>query len=171
MSRFAYAFLLFTLSACAQMKVVPAAPPKDNPLKPLEYLVGGTWVAEGDYPGTGHYTAERTYHWMLNRNFIEQNNVIKVGATTIEVKRIYGWDSQKNKLAAWGFGDDGGIATVEADPTETEISFEGTRSGGGGFSPLRFTLKKLNDNEFTEATETKKDGPWLPLMTFHFTRK
>jgi len=171
MSRFAYAFLLLTLSGWAQQAAAPTAPPKQNPLKPLEYMVGGTWVAEGEFPTMGHYTAERTSHWLLNQNFIEQDNLIKLSTMTIEVKRIYGWDSQKNRFVAVGFADDGGIATTEASLDEKEVAFEGSRTFRAGLTPVRFTLKKLNDNEFTEATETKRDGSWVPLMTFHFTRK
>jgi hypothetical protein len=181
MLRFWCALLLLTLSAWAQQAAAPngmvvrptqaAGPSSHDSLKPLEYLVGGTWVAEGEYPQMGHYSAERTYHWVLNQNFIEQSNVIKLGDIQIEVRRIFGWDSQKNKIVAWGFGDDGGVATAEAAPAESEDVFEGTRNSSSGVTPVRFTLKKLADNEFTEVTETKKDGTWKPLMTFHFTRK
>jgi hypothetical protein len=45
-------------------------PRKDRPLKPIEYLVGGTWTAKGKLPGVGPYSAERTYRWALGGKFI-----------------------------------------------------------------------------------------------------
>jgi hypothetical protein len=181
MLRFSGAVLFLILNAWAQQAATPdrllvrptqtIEPSSHDSLKPLEYLVGGTWVADGEYPRMGHYSAERTYHWVLNQSFIEQSNLIKLADTQIEARRIFGWDSQKKKIVVWGFGDDGGVASAEAAASDVEVAFEGTRSSSVGVNPLRFTLKKLTENEFTENTEAKKDGDWKPLMTFHFTRK
>ena len=147
-------------------------PAKDRPLKPIAYLVEGTWTAQGEMAGIGPYTAERTYRWALGGKFIEQRHVMKFGTGETESKGIIGWDSEEKAIMAWGFGDDGGIATTRAENvTETEIRFEGVRVGGFISGPIRATFNKVNDDEFVENAETKQGNDWTPMFSFKFTRK
>lgn len=145
---------------------------KDSPLKPIDYLIGGAWTAEGELPGVGPYTAERTYQWALGGKFIEQRHVIKFETGESVTKGIIGWDPEKKAIMAWGFGDDGGIATSRGENlTETEIRFEGVRVGGFISGPIRATNKKVNNDEFVETAEMKKGNDWTPMFSFKFTRK
>ncbi len=147
-------------------------PEKDHPLGPIEYMVGGTWTAEREIPGLGRYTAERTYRWVLGGKFIEQRHVMKFSKGEIETKGIIGWDPEKKTIAAWGFGDDGGIATSHAQrTTPTEVRFEGVRVGGVNSGPIRAANRKVSDDEFIEAAEAKTGNEWTPMFSFRFTRK
>ncbi len=162
--------LVLLLMASPPEKGVPMS--SQDQLKPLEYLVGGTWTAEGDLPGAGHYTAERTYRWTLDGNFIEQHHVMRFSGGQIETKGIIGWDPEKKAIVAWGFGSDGGVATSRADDaTAVEVRFEGQRVGGFNAGPVRATNKKVGDGEFLEVAEAKKGETWTPMFTFRFTRK
>jgi len=135
------------------------------------YLIGGTWTARGELPGFGSYTAERTYHWVLGGNFIEQRQVMKLANGEVETKGIIGWDVEKQAIVAWGFGNDGGVAATRADHvTATEVRFEGARAGAFNAGPIRATQKKVSDDEFVESAENKKGEVWSPMFTFRFTR-
>jgi hypothetical protein len=140
-------------------------------LRPVEYLIGGTWTAQGELPGVGHYTARRTYRWTLDGNFVEQHHAMEFANGQIETKGIIGWDAEKRMIVAWGFGSDGGFAASHADQaTLTELRFEGVRVGGFNAGPVRAINQKLNDDEFVEVAETKQGEAWTPMFTFHFTR-
>jgi hypothetical protein len=140
-------------------------------LKSIEYLVGVTWTTQGELPGVGKFTAERTYRWALGGNFIEQRHVMRFSTGEMETKGMIGWDPEKKAIVAWGFGSDGGIATSRADPpTPTEIRFEGVRVGDFNAGPIRATNKKESDDEFVEIAESKKSDVWVPMFTFRFTR-
>ncbi|HXY23105.1 MAG TPA: DUF1579 family protein [Candidatus Acidoferrum sp.] len=167
--------LVFLVSLSVSVCIVagsqqPGAQPQESHLRSLEFLIGD-WVAEGELPGAGHFTAERTYRWILDKNFIQQTHKMKIGTAEFEVVGILGWDPQKQKMVAWGFGSDAGIATSESNPDAKELVFEGQRNLGGTSTPIRATFKKLGPDEFTELAEMKKDGAWISMFTFHFTRK
>jgi hypothetical protein len=141
-------------------------------LKPVEYLVGGIWTTQGEMPGLGTYTAERTYRLVLNGNFIEQRHVMKFAGGEMETKGMIGWDAERKAIVGWGFGSDGGVGTSRAEEaTLTEIRFEGERSGGFNTGPIRASIKKTSADEFVEVAEGKKGDVWTPMFTFHFTRE
>ncbi len=100
----------------------------DDPLPPIAYVVGGTWAADGEISGIGKYSAERSYHWVLGRKFVEQRHVMKFSETEMETMGIIGWNPEKKAIAAWGFGSDGGLATSHVTAANhKEIQMEGTR--------------------------------------------
>jgi len=145
---------------------------EEAPLAPFAYLVDGTWTAQGEIPGVGSYSAERTYQWVLGGKFIEQRHVMKFQNGEIETKGIIGWDSEKKTIMAWGFGSDGGIATSSVEhATTSEIRMQGVRVGGFNAGPIRASYQKVSENEFLETAEAKKGGDWTPVFRFRFTRK
>lgn len=145
---------------------------KDSPMKPMEYLVGGTWMAQGEIPGVGPYTAERTYRWVLGGKFIEQRHMMRFRNGETETRGILGWDPELKVITAWGFGDDGGIATSRAEKlTEAEICFEGVRVGGFVSGPIRSTNRKVSHDEFVEIAERKQGNDWTAMFSFRFSRR
>jgi hypothetical protein len=142
-----------------------------NLLKSFGYLLGSTWSAKGEMPGFGKYVIERTYRWALDSSFIEQRHVMTVGKLNIKVVGFIGWDREKGKAVAWGFGNDGGVATTTGTIKGSNIVFEGSRSGGYNGGPVRSEFKKVAENEFVESAEVQKEGKWIPAFEFHFTRE
>ncbi len=143
----------------------------DGNLTPIAYLVGDTWTAAGEISGFGKYSAERSYHWVLGRKFIEQRHVMTFPDAEMETKGIIGWNPEKKAIAAWGFGSDGGIAASHVTAaTQTEIQMEGTRVGPFNAGPIRSTFRKVNDDEFLEIAEIKKGDDWVAMFTFRFRR-
>lgn len=168
---------MFLKAALLLLIVSAAAPQQERPmsthgqLESIEYLVGGTWTTQGDLPGVGKFSAERTYHWMLGKNFIEQHHVMRFPGGEMETKGVIGWDPEKKVIVAWGFGSDGGIATSHStSATPTEIRFEGVRVGVFNAGPIRATHKKVNNDEFVEIAESRKGDAWVSMFTFRFTR-
>ena len=167
-------FLIWSVLVLFPMVVVGQTESKSTVehLKPIEYLVGGTWKATGEIPGLGKYTAERNYRWILNNQFIEQRHVMKLGDQQMETKGILGWDSDQQELVAWGFGDDGGIVTSHAQrDAESGLRFEGVRVGEFNAGPVRATFRKINQNRFQEIAEKKNGDQWIPMFTFEFQRE
>ncbi len=161
--------LLLALAGAASAGDAPA--PGANPLEPFAYLVGGAWTAQGEHPGIGPYTADRTYRWIVGGKFIEQHHAMRFAKGDAETRGVIGWDAEKKVVVAWGFGSDGGIAVVRAVPvTPTEIRFEGERTGGLDAGPIRATFRKISDREFEEIAEVRKGDAWEPMVTFRFVR-
>jgi hypothetical protein len=141
-------------------------------LELIEYLVGGTWKTQGEIPGVGKFTAERTYRWVLAGSFIEQRHVMKFSSGEMETLGMIGWDPEKKAIVAWGFGSDGGVATSRAiAATATEIRFEGVRVGDFNAVPIRAIQRKESDDEFVENAESKQGDAWVPMFTFRITRE
>lgn len=150
-----------------------AGPPAgEDPLAPLAYMVGGTWTAEGELPGFGEYTAERSYRRILDGRFIEQRHVLRIQGNEIETLGILGWDPDQATIVAWGFGNDGGIATTRADlVTADEIRLDGVRIGEFNPGPIRATFRRVSAEEFVEIAEMKRGDEWVPMFTFRFRRQ
>lgn len=144
----------------------------ENPLQPLEYLVGGIWKAEGEITGFGKYSASRSYRWALGGKFIEQQHVMRVKETQFETKGIIGWNPDTKAIVAWGFGSDGGITTTSANTATAgaELRLEGNRVGPFHAGPIRATFRKVNENEFVELAEIKKGDQWEQMFSFRFKR-
>ena len=166
---FALTSLIVILSGSSGLWAQQEAP--KTQLDRLAYLVGGRWTAEGEIPGFGNYTAERTYEWMLDGKFIEQRHVMTLPNAEIETKGVIGWNPEQQAIVAWGFGSDGGIATtVGAVIGPDELAFEGKRVGAFNAGDVRATFHKIHDDEFTEKAEIKRDGQWQEMFTFRFRR-
>ncbi|MCI0707588.1 MAG: hypothetical protein L0Y80_08915 [Ignavibacteriae bacterium] len=148
----------------------PPTMSKQNRLKPVAFMVGGTWTAKGSIEGFGEYVAERTYWWSLDSNFIEQRHRMSIAGSQIEAHGVIGWDAVSKKIVGYGFGNDGGIATTTATVTAGTIVFEGSRMGGYNPGALRGTFTIKNENEYTESVETQKDGKWIPSFSLQWVR-
>ena len=159
--------LMFCLTAVQQTP----PPARANHLKTLEFLVGGTWTAGGEFLGFGKYIAERSYRWSLDSSFIEQHHLLTLNSHQIEAIGFLGWDPNKNQVVAYGFGNDGGIATTAATIQGKVIIFEGSRIGGFNPGPLRGTFTIMSNDDYTESVEVQKDGVWVPSFSFHWVRK
>ena len=143
----------------------------NDQLEPMAYLVGGLWRAEGEIPGFGEFTTERSYEWALAGQFIEQRHVMKLPDAKMEALGIIGWHPDKKAISAWGFGSDGGIAVTDVSAaTNDQIRMEGARVGDFNAGPIRSTFRKINNNEFLEIAEVEKDGEWVEMFTFRFRR-
>lgn len=149
----------------------PTPPSKPAHLKAFDFLTGGTWKAEGEIAGFGKYTAERTYRWSLDSAFIEQYHSMKLKGGKVEAIAFLGWDPGKNSVIAYGFGNDGGIATTAATVERTVIVFQGSRVGGFNPGPVRGTFTIKDDHEFTESVEVQMQGKWTPSFSFQWMRK
>lgn len=162
--------ILFLCVLCASVANLHAQ--AADPLKAFDSFIGGTWVAEGEFPGIGRYTAARTYRKILDGKFIEMEQVMHVGSAQASTVGIIGWDAGKHKIAAWGFSDDGSLALTECSLTSPdEFVFEGRLVGGVAPGLARGTFRRTGPDQFAEMVHVKKDGEWQPRFQFAFSSR
>jgi hypothetical protein len=143
-----------------------------DPLKPFDFFVGGTWVAEGEFSGLGRYTAERTYRKILDGKFIEMEQVTKIGAQQSVVRGISGWHPERKAIVTWAFADDGSIAITECDCASAEsFTFTGRLIGGMSAGPVRGNSRRTGPDSFVETVEAERNGAWLSHGQFEFKRR
>ena len=164
--------LRFLCVLCVSAVGVQAQRAADDPLKPFDFFVGGTWVAEGEFPGMGRYTAERTYRKILDGKFIEMEQVTKIGAYQSIVRGVSAWHPDKKKIVTWGFADDGSIAISECECASADRStFEGRLIGGMDPGPVRGNSRRTGPDSFVEIIEAERNGAWQSHGQFEFKRK
>lgn len=143
-----------------------------DPLKPFDFFVGGTWVAEGEFPGMGRYTAERTYRRILDGKFVEMEQVTKIAAYQSVVRGVSGWHPEKKRIVTWGFVDDGSIAISEWESASAgAFTFEGRLIRGTDARPVRGSSGRTSPDSFVEAIEAERNGAWQSQGKFEFKRK
>jgi len=130
---------------------------KYSHLKPLEWLIG-TWVATS--PGR---TAETTFEWTRNKNFIKRTFTIKLGEQDFTITKgtqLIGYDPSKGEIRSWLFDSESGFA-------ESVWSVDGNHLVGqsnvvladGSTAQSTDTLTQITDNQFTfQSTKRTIEG-------------
>jgi len=137
----------------------------------LQPLAGGCWVAAGQVPGLGEYTAERAYSWVLGGQFLAERHNMDLGRYAMKWDSVIGWHPDAQKVIQYSFGNDGSIAVCELTVQNDELVIEGERFGGARPGPLRRRLKPVSSDQFIEVTEAARRGEWAPVMQMNFVRR
>jgi uncharacterized protein (TIGR02246 family) len=81
-----------------------APPPKEDHLKPLEWLVG-EWTTDAENHGL-----RISFEWMAERNFIKSTfTATKEGQSTLTGGQIIGWNPKLGRIVSWHFDAQGGF--------------------------------------------------------------
>ena len=141
-------------------------------LKDLEYFVG-QWKAEGTGPDGSAFTVLRSCKWMLNKNFLSDELVIRVGDRQVWASMgLFGWDPSEKKIKSWSANSDGGLGQVtwtkEGDGGIGEYS--GMTASGQEVS-AKLAIAAADEDAFTYRISDLKVGDnTVPEMKFDFTR-
>jgi hypothetical protein len=146
---------------------------KSDPYAPLRFFVG-SW--RGDQNGQpGHGTAERTYAFVLNDRFLQENNTStyppqeknKSGEVHHDMGMI-GYDKARKKFVFRQFHVEGFVNTyVEEEGSDTKkmvFTTENIENVAPG-RRARETYLILNENEFIERFELAEPGKDFALYS------
>jgi hypothetical protein len=136
-------------------------------------FIGAVWESEGDVPGAGRYTAERTWTWVLDSAFIRVDQTMRFASGEPISETMYiGWDPIESRMHVWGFASDGsysdGYEVKGEDPRRwiAEGRTFGTRS-----QEWRITTFQFQDDAFSILIEVRSGSEFTPALTMAFHRK
>ncbi|MHC4180835.1 MAG: hypothetical protein ACYSWU_25325 [Planctomycetota bacterium] len=141
-------------------------------LKDLDYLVG-QWKAEGTGPDGSKFTVLRSYKWILNKNFVSDELVVRVGDRQVWASMgLFGWDPSQKKIKSWSANASGGLGQVTW--TKHDDGGTGEYSGitaDGQEVSAKHTIVGTSEDAFTYGISDLKIGDNTPPeMKFDFTR-
>ena len=95
------------------LAAAPNAP--ENPLQPLDFLVGSCW--SGEFQNNGG-TDTHCFTSVYGGKFVRDTHVVKSKRPDYSGESIYGWDPKQKHIVFWYWSSDGDIeqGTVEAAP-------------------------------------------------------
>jgi hypothetical protein len=167
------------LAAAAMLALAPRAGQAQNGAvraERLEWfapLIGGTWLADGDVPGAGGYTAERRYEWALDSTFVAVTQTMHFGSgPTIEERMMIGWDAVDQRIHVWSFASDGsysdGYEVGGEDPRRWTA--EGRTVGGRG-GEWRITTFVYDRDAMSMLIEVRAGRDYESALTMAFHRR
>ena len=168
MSRILALFVTVGVSLVAQQP--PAAADR---FAPLRFMVG-TWRGEQvGQPGRG--TAERTYAFVLNGKFLQENNTSTYPPQEKNPKgevhhhlSMIGYDAMRRRFVFRQFHTEGFVNTYVEQPTTDDrvvvFASEAIENIPPGFR-ARETYTRVNDDEFIERFEVAEPGKDFELYS------
>lgn len=142
-----------------------------NPLDPLGFLIGGTWVVEYELPDGTTIHQERNYQWSFDKQLII-GKTFRVAKESKKQTRlvIFSWNSDKQIIEFWDFIDSGGygkgIVNVKNDTLYMEADIIGSNH-------VNWKANFINKNgkEFVSEVQVEDDEEWKDAGTFVFRKK
>ncbi len=75
-------------------------------LKALEPLIG-VWVGEFETSAGAKVREQRSFEWILNKNFVQVRRVYELDGKSVTMLRIIGWNGESKHIEHWTFRDNG----------------------------------------------------------------
>lgn len=104
--------LVLTLCALAAPLAAQEAPEPSPKLSAFEPLVG-TWTGKGtanhdEGQPAGEWTATVEFQPILDGFFFQEDTIVEIGAPTpLQMRTVFGWDSEKERYVSFGAGNTG----------------------------------------------------------------
>lgn len=143
-----------------------------NPLEPLDFLVGGLWVGEFDLPNGQKIRQERTYEWSLDKQLIigktfrVNNDIQKQTRAT-----VFSWNPEKQVIEFWDFIDTGGYGKGIVRETGKDTLYMEAEIIGSRHVDWRADFINKDGNEFISHVQVQQKGEWVDVGTFLFKKK
>lgn len=151
-----------------------AETPAANPYAPLEFLVGGTWVAPLPVDKSGAKRAlEARFTWTQNHHGVQFESAWTTGDKRAPyTSGMYAWDAAKGKIVIF-YTDSGGSlvegpVTLEGNVLAHELS---STDNSGKVEPVRVRLTKLSPDVFTNEIFLLKDSTWSKFVEVRYERQ
>lgn len=156
--------VLFLLAAQA----ASAAPAADNPLQPLDFLVGHCWA--GDFPkGMGRDT--HCFEPMYDGKFVRDRHVLHGKQGDYRGETIYGYDAAKKQIVYWYFSSDGDIDSSAVLPVADGFDFPERHLTQPQDVVMRTRWKRTGPDRYESHNERKgADGAWTTEWKVEYVR-
>ena len=169
------AVILALFSCAAQLPGQTASPAKEkapDPLAPLSWFVGGTWVSDVKDPSSGAVThVENRTRWAANHQAIVFNvdfnrephyygaYVYNPASKQFE----FSYTSSEGELSK-------GTATPDADGKTLRQEFEIIHTNGAT-GHLRSTIEREGNDAYWLTVFMQKNGEWAQVFRIRYDRK
>lgn len=170
--------LLATLLVFAALNLLaraesPAAAKPPSPCAPLEFLVGGVWVASVSEPGQPSTTIELRVERNENQQGLRFRSEFVRGAKHDPYTNgLYAWNGAKKKLVIV-YTDMTGSLT-EGDLTqegETLVHTLTATGPTGKIEPVQVRMTPIGSDVFTNEIYLSKNGAWEKFIAVRYERK
>jgi hypothetical protein len=172
--------LLMAASMVCSLAVQARAARADTlPIAPLQWLVGGTWVAQGANMPPGVSRIATQYRMAASGNFIQFTTqfINKDGKPSGNYAGNFYFDPSAKHLTMWYMDRDNAITQgpVTASPQGMTMTFteDGASMGTSGPVDFQVTVAKVSENEYTWTLAARKGGSsvsYKALFSLEYSR-
>jgi hypothetical protein len=150
------------------------------PISPLEWLVGGTWVAQGDDMPPNTLRIETQYRWAATGNFIQFTTqfIGKDGKPAGNYAGNFYYDPATKQLAMWYMDRNNAITqgSVGTSPMGMTITLAGSGEAPDASGPvdLEAVVTKTPGDTYRWTLAARKAGSndrYKPLFMVDYVRK
>jgi hypothetical protein len=175
-TRFMHATLFLSLAVFAAIGFAqskPATPAAAaEPLAPVAWLVGGTWVSDVKDPSDGTVThVENRIRWAPNHQAIEFNTDFNGKP---HYYGFYAYNPVAKAISFYYTNSEGeltiGTATLDSDGKTLHQDFDLMHTDGRT-GHVRSTLLRDGNDAYGFSVFLQKDGEWAQVFKIHYERK
>lgn len=135
-----------------------SAPTAADPLAPVAFLVGGTWVGEGRWPDGSPLHVEIRYFWGPTKRLLHfETHDLARGPRQLLYEGLIFFDSKRGRIVQWNVRPTGAIDESEftrADSTGLEVRAANTWS----------IIRPTGPDEFRWELRVRQDTTWRTIL-------
>ncbi len=137
---------------------------RDDPLEPVAFLAGGTWVGTGAWPDGSPLHVEVRYFWGPTRRVVHfRTDNIVAGERHLLYEGLMLFDQRRQRIVQWNIKANGEMTEQElenADTTGFEMRGQGTWS----------RIRRTRADEFRWQLRNPRENGWAMIMDAHYQR-
>jgi len=154
---------------CGTLAAQKASTGLSEPLAPLKFLIGGTWVGEMQSPhGVVH--VQRHLEPALNGAAIRFRTTF---SGVDQYEGLFAYNASKRKVEFWypsRLGDLTAGTVTLSGPGKLEFEFAAT-DAKGVTAEMRVHMTQTGENSYDATLESREGGSWKTQHTVHFKRE
>lgn len=161
--------LIFGASAATKADPNPAV---DDPLRPLAWLVGGTWVAEFKDPKGIPVAIEVTYSWAAHKKSISYTHIAKSqGKAVPQIDGLCYWHPGKKHLAIMEVNWLGYVTEEELTQDDKTLRIQSlTVRNGGAMHVRRAEIVREGPDVYVFRGFMPSGNDWVEAFTARYKR-
>ena len=144
----------------------------EDPLRPLAWTVGGTWVAEVKRPDGKPLKVETTFEWASHRKALRYTIVIRTDTGTVpQYEGLYWWDPGAKEIHMLQIDRQGNVTkSVATFAGNTMTQKNQLTRADGTKQEQRVELVRDGDDAFSFKALLQKGGEWAEAARFTYKR-
>jgi hypothetical protein len=160
-------FATLLLLSAVSFNATPAEAP-NNPLLPLQFLVGHCWT--GDFPNSGGKDTH-CFEPMFGGKFIRDKHVVHGKGPDYLGESIYAFDPKQKRIVFWYWSSGGDIDGGTVEPMANGLNFPERHLTAPKDLTMRTHWKRIGDDRYEALNEQKiGDGAWQTAWKIEYER-